>query len=36
MDARGMTETELADGDQRSTLDQLAEWTHWADKTFVF
>jgi uncharacterized protein involved in oxidation of intracellular sulfur len=36
MDARGMTEVELAEGTRRSTLDQLTEWTQWADKTLVF
>lgn len=36
MDARGITETELAEGTRRSTLDQLTDWTQWADKTVVF
>ncbi|HEU5249243.1 MAG TPA: DsrE family protein [Thermoanaerobaculia bacterium] len=36
MDARGITEAELAEGSHRSTLDQLADWTQWADKTLVF
>ena len=36
MDARGITEAELAGGSHRSTLDQLADWTQWADKTLVF
>ena len=36
MDARGITEAELAEGTRRSTLDQLTEWTQWADKTLVF
>lgn len=36
MDARGITETELAQGTHRSTLEQLADWTQWADKTLVF
>ena len=36
MDARGITEGELADGAHRSTLEQLADWTRWADKTLVF
>jgi uncharacterized protein involved in oxidation of intracellular sulfur len=36
MDARGITEAELAEGTKRSTLDQLADWTQWADKTVVF
>jgi uncharacterized protein involved in oxidation of intracellular sulfur len=36
MDARGITETELAEGTHRSTLEQLTDWTQWADKTLVF
>lgn len=36
MDARGITESELAPGTQRSTLNELAEWTGWADKVIVF
>src|SRR3972149_1437786 len=32
MDARGITEAELAEGTHRSTLDHLTEWTRWADK----
>lgn len=36
MDARGMCESDIADGAQRSTLATLAEWTVWADKVLVF
>jgi len=36
MDARGVTDAELAEGAKRSTLEQLADWTQWADKTLVF
>lgn len=36
MDARGMTDTEIAEGTRRSTLAELAEWTAWADKVLVF
>lgn len=36
MDARGITEAELSDGAQRSTLAELASWTQWADKVIVF
>mgnify|MGYP000501129722 FL=1 len=36
MDARGMIDAELVDGTRRSTLAEWAEWTQWADKTFVF
>jgi uncharacterized protein involved in oxidation of intracellular sulfur len=36
MDARGMAETELVPGAHQSTLDELAEWTTWAEKVLVF
>ncbi len=36
MDARGIAESELAEGARRSTLDQLTDWTVWADKLVVF
>ena len=36
MDARGLAETELADGAKRSTLAELTDWTSWADKVLVF
>ena len=36
MDARGIADAELADGTHRSTLEQLTDWTQWADKTVVF
>jgi uncharacterized protein involved in oxidation of intracellular sulfur len=36
MDARGLAEGELTEGAKRSTLEQLADWTLWADKTLVF
>lgn len=36
MDARGMTEQELADGCHRSSLSELTDWTVWADKVLVF
>lgn len=36
MEARGLTETEIADGTHRSTLAELTEWTAWADKVLVF
>jgi uncharacterized protein involved in oxidation of intracellular sulfur len=36
MDARGITEGELCEGARRSTLEQLADWTLWAEKTLVF
>ncbi len=36
MDARGLTEGELTKGAHRSTLDELTDWTLWADKVLVF
>ncbi|MHB8403868.1 MAG: DsrE/DsrF/TusD sulfur relay family protein [Gammaproteobacteria bacterium] len=36
MDARGIAEAELTEGAQRGTLEQLADWTQWADKVLVF
>ena len=36
MDARGITESELAEGCARSTLEELADWTQQADRVLVF
>ncbi|MDP2958240.1 MAG: DsrE family protein [Longimicrobiales bacterium] len=36
MDARGIAEAELAEGARRSTLDELTDWTVWADRVLVF
>ena len=36
MDARGIQETELLEGTRRSSLEELADWTQWADKVLVF
>jgi uncharacterized protein involved in oxidation of intracellular sulfur len=36
MDARGITDQELAEGSRRSTLAELTSWTQWADKVIVF
>ncbi|MBZ0271875.1 DsrE family protein [bacterium] len=36
MDARGLTEGELADGARRSTLDELTDWTQSANRVLVF
>ncbi|MEK7347648.1 MAG: DsrE family protein [Candidatus Eisenbacteria bacterium] len=36
MDARGITDAELAEGTRRSTLDELTTWTLEADKVIVF
>ncbi|OFW66045.1 MAG: hypothetical protein A2Z12_10130 [Actinobacteria bacterium RBG_16_68_21] len=36
MDARGITDTELAEGCRRSTMDELTDWTLRADRVLVF
>lgn len=36
MDARGISESELAEVAKRSTLDELTNWTQWAEKVLVF
>jgi len=36
MDARGISEDMLTKGARRSTLDELAEWTAWAEKVVTF
>ena len=36
MDARGISEAELAEHCRRSTLEELTDWTLWADRVLVF
>src|SRR3989338_4767926 len=36
LDARGHADAEIIEGAARSTMDQLTEWTQWADKVIVF
>lgn len=36
MDARGIGVDDLVDGAHRSSLDELTQWTTWADKVLVF
>ena len=36
LDARGITPEELTDGTHRSTMEELADWTLWADRTVTF
>lgn len=36
MDARGITTDDLITGAHRSTMDELTQWTAWADKALVF
>ena len=36
MDARGIVEDSLVKGAHRSTLDELTDWTLWADQVLTF
>jgi uncharacterized protein involved in oxidation of intracellular sulfur len=36
MDARGVREDQLVEGARRSTLEELSDWTLWADKLITF
>jgi uncharacterized protein involved in oxidation of intracellular sulfur len=36
LDARGITDIELAEGTRKSSLDELTDWTTWADKVITF
>jgi uncharacterized protein involved in oxidation of intracellular sulfur len=36
MDARGIEEAELCETARRSTLDELARWSRWAERVLVF
>lgn len=36
MDARGLQVDELIQGAHRGSLEELADWSEWADKVFVF
>lgn len=36
MDARGMEEVELVEGVHRSSMEELATWTIWADRVIVY
>jgi uncharacterized protein involved in oxidation of intracellular sulfur len=36
MEARGIRDAELAQGARRSSLEELAEWTGWAERVLVF
>ena len=35
MDARGLSEDQLVEGVTRGTLEELADWTLWSEKTIV-
>ena len=36
MDARGLTDERLCDGCHRSSMDELTDWTRWAERVLVF
>lgn len=36
MDARGINEEALSEGARRSSIEELAEWTRWAEKVITF
>jgi uncharacterized protein involved in oxidation of intracellular sulfur len=36
MDARGVTDTMIVPDARRSSLDEVADWTLWADRTLTF
>jgi uncharacterized protein involved in oxidation of intracellular sulfur len=36
MDARGITDEDLAPGTRRSSMDELTDWTLWADRVVTF
>ena len=36
LDARGLAESEMIEGVHRSSMEELTEWTLWADKVIVY
>jgi uncharacterized protein involved in oxidation of intracellular sulfur len=36
MDARGIAEGDLVEGIRRSSLEELTDWTQWADRVLIF
>jgi uncharacterized protein involved in oxidation of intracellular sulfur len=36
LDARALTQEQLVEGVRRSTLDELTDWTLWADNALTF
>ena len=36
LDARGLVEDRLVEGTRRSTMEELAGWVVWAERTLVF
>lgn len=36
MEARGLDDADIVDGSHRSSLEELTDWTEWADRVIVF
>lgn len=36
LEARGLTDADLTEGTKRSNLEQLTDWTQWAERVLVF
>jgi uncharacterized protein involved in oxidation of intracellular sulfur len=36
MDARGLTQDNLVEGVHRGSMEELTDWTLWADRTVVY
>ena len=36
LDARGLADDQLVEGARHSTMEELADWVLWADRTLVF
>jgi uncharacterized protein involved in oxidation of intracellular sulfur len=36
LDARGMTDDQITEGARRSSLEELTQWTVWAEKVITF
>jgi len=36
MDARGISDSELSEGTRRSTMEELTDWTGWAERVLIF
>jgi uncharacterized protein involved in oxidation of intracellular sulfur len=36
LDARGLADERLVEGAERSTMEELADWVLWGDRTLVF
>jgi uncharacterized protein involved in oxidation of intracellular sulfur len=36
MEARGLTDADVVEGARRSSLEELTDWTQWAERVLVF